>query len=168
MFEELVSRSPHPSLGAHAETYGRLIGKWRGTYCDPHPDGEETGPLEVCFAWVLDGRAVQDVWSAPAGVPEEVSPYRRRMHGTTLRVFDPSAEVWRVDWWNPPRGVHCRLVGRRTEEGIVQMGYWDDRPQRWRFLDIARNSFTWQAHCLEDDGRTWRLQTEFRLDRVLE
>ena len=28
--DALVARGPHPSLGAHADTYGRLIGSWAG------------------------------------------------------------------------------------------------------------------------------------------
>ena len=166
MFPHLVSERPHPSLGAHAETYGRFIGSWRGTYRDPHPEGEESGPLEVHFAWALQGRAVQDVWIAPAPPLELGRTYRRQMYGTTLRVFDPLTQVWRVDWWNPERGVHCALVGRRLGEQIVQTGYWDDRPQRWRFLDITEHAFRWQAHRLDDNGESWSLVTEFTLSRV--
>lgn len=162
MFDHLVCASPHPSLGAHADTYGRLIGSWHGTYRDVHPDGEETGPMDVHFAWALDGRAVQDVWIA---LPDAEGTRKRHMHGTTLRVFDPAAQVWRVDWWNPVRGAHCALVGRRLEDRIVQLGYWNDRPQRWQFLEITPESFLWQAHSLGDDGETWQLATEFRLTR---
>lgn len=166
MFSSLVAEEPHPSLGVHADTYGRLIGSWRGVYRDPCDGGEEVGPLEVHFAWILEGRAVQDVWMAPFPPAREISIARRQMFGTTIRVFDPQAEVWRVDWWNPCRGVHCSLVGRQVEADIVQTGYWDGHPQRWRFLDITRDSFTWQAHRLNKDGRSWELQTEFLLQRV--
>lgn len=165
MFPHLVASQPHPSLGPHADTYGRFIGSWRGTYFDPRPDGDERGPLEVHFAWALEGRAVQDVWIAPAPPLEPGRTYKRQMYGTTLRVFDPSAQVWRVDWVNPGRNVHCALVGRAVGDQIVQMGYWDDRPQRWRFLDITDRSFRWQAHRLDDDGECWSLVTEFTLTR---
>lgn len=165
MFPHLVAAQPHPSLGSHADTYGRLIGSWRGTYHDPHPDGDEQGPMEVHFAWALEGRAVQDVWIAPAPPLESDRTYRRQTYGTTLRVFDPVTEVWRVTWVNPGRNVHCALVGRRVGDQIVQMGYWDDRPQRWRFLDVTDRSFRWQAHRLDDDGESWRLVTEFHLTR---
>ena len=165
MFAHLVCQAPHPSLGTHTETYGRLIGSWRGTYRDPHPEGEEAGPMEVHFAWTLEGRAVQDVWIAP--IPGEADvPRRRRMYGTTLRVFDPASGTWRVDWWNPVRGVHLALVGRRVGDQIVQTGYWDDRPQRWCFLDVTDRSFVWQAHSLDDGGETWTLITEFHLERL--
>ena len=165
MFPYLMSQHPHPSLGVHADTYGRLIGSWRGTYYDPRPDGDERGPLEVHFAWALEGRAVQDVWIAPAPPLDPGRAYKRQMYGTTIRVFDPVAQVWRVDWWNPSRSVHCALVGRRVGDQIVQTGYWDDRPQRWRFLDISARSFRWQAHRLSDDGESWHLVTEFTLSR---
>ena len=163
MFPHLVSSAPHPVLGAHADTYGRLIGSWAGTYHDRHPDGDEEGPMEVHFAWALEGRAVQDVWIPR---PDAGTSRRRHMYGSTLRVFDPDAQLWRVGWWNPVRNAHCALVGRRIGDDIVQTGYWNDRPQRWRFLEIASDAFLWQAHSLEDDGETWALATEFRLRRT--
>lgn len=166
MFTHLVADKPHPSLGSHAETYGRLIGSWRGTYRDVLDSGEEIGPLEVHFAWVLEGRAVQDIWIAPRAFAVGIANLRRQMHGTTIRVFDPESAVWRVDWWNPCRGVHNSLVGRRVNDGIVQTGYWDGCPQRWRFQDILPDSFTWQAHRLSDGAERWELQTEFLLERM--
>ncbi len=165
MFAHLVCEAPDASLGIHAETYGRLIGSWRGTYRDPHVEREETGPMEVHVAWTLQGRAVQDVWIAPLPAQPTVT-YRRRMYGTTLRVFDPATRTWRVDWWNPVRGSRLSLVGRRVGDQIVQTGYWDDRPQRWRFLDVTDRSFVWQAHQLDDDGEAWTLVTEFHLERM--
>lgn len=165
MFPHLVTEEPHPSLGGHADTYGRLIGSWRGTYRDPNESSEEIGPLEVRFSWALEGRAVQDVWIAPSAPHESTANLRRRTYGTTIRAFDPQAQVWREDWWDPCRGFHCALVGSRSGDDIVQTGSWDDHPQRWRSLDIRADSFTWQAHRLNADGEHWDLQTEFLLKR---
>lgn len=166
LFGLLVADAPHPSLGAHADTYARLIGSWRGDYRDLRGDGAETGPMEVHFAWALEGRAVQDVWLAPfpAGPGDEAR--QRRTYGTTLRVFDPQHGCWRTEWFNPARNVRCSLVGRRVGDDIVQTGYWDDRPQRWRFARMRADSFLWQAHTLDDDGEQWSLRTEFVLHRI--
>ncbi len=165
MFDHLAAAGPHTDLGEEADTYGRLIGSWRGRYRDPATP--EEGPMEVHFAWALDGRAVQDVWIAPSPFAEaEASGLKRRMYGSTLRVFDPAARIWRVRWFNPATGAQNGLVGRRVGDDIIQTGYWDDRPQRWRFLEITAERFLWQAHALEDDGETWRLYTEFVLNRI--
>ena len=129
----------------------------------------EKGPMEVHFAWALEGRAVQDTWLAPTleASPALRNRLKRNMYGTTIRVFDPVAKVWRAQWLNPVSGVHCTLIGRRVGDDIVQMGFWQDRPQRWRFCNITENAFFWQAHSLDDDGETWRLITEFRMQRVI-
>jgi hypothetical protein len=166
MFAHLVATGPHPSLGDDAGTYANFIGSWHGTFHDRRGDSIESGPLEVHFAWALEGRAVQDIWIAPGSRAEPGRIYERATYGTTLRVFDPVARVWRVEWFNPVNQVRNTLVGRRVGDRIVQMGCWNDRPQRWQFLDITTERFLWQAHGLDDDGVTWRLQTEFELLRT--
>jgi hypothetical protein len=164
----LVARSPHPDLGAQADTYGRLIGSWTGEYKDRSEDGSvATGRMEVHFAWVLDGRAVQDLWIAPpladrrAGRPAD----RRDTYGSTLRVFDPSIDAWRVLWLNPPTGVRNDLIGRRVGDDIVQTGWHRDAAIKWTFTRITPESFVWQGFELDPDGSTWRLLTEFNLQR---
>jgi hypothetical protein len=183
--EALHAAGPHPSLGRHADTYGRLIGSWAGTYHD-YPGGqrEETGPMEVHFGWVLQGRAVQDTWIAPpralrtdlvGGVPggKHLSQLQRQTYGTTVRIFDPKMEVWRSTWLNPVGGYHNELIGRRIGDDIVQIctsqgtaGAGADRPEKWVFSRITARSFLWQALVLEDDGVAWRTTTEFQLHRT--
>jgi hypothetical protein len=158
----LCAPGPHPDLGEQAATYGRFIGSWSGTYRDTSPEGtERTGEMEVHFAWVLRGRAVQDLWIArtPDGGDD------RRTYGTTIRVYDPAIDAWRVTWINPPHNIHQELIGRRVGDDVVQTGYFGDRPAKWIFTDVTPTSFTWHGYSLEADGVTWRLQTEFKLRR---
>lgn len=168
LIDSLISSGPHPSLGAEAETYGRLIGSWAGTFHDRSSGKLVTGPMEVHFAWVLQGRAVQDTWIAPsrqarsAGEPAD----GRNTYGSTLRVWDPAARVWRVTWTSPTGQIVQKLVGHRVGDDIVQWGFWNDRPQRWCFRRMTPDSFHWQAHGLGDDGAGWDLQTEFELKRT--
>lgn len=152
----LVAPGPHPSLGAHAETYGRLIGGWTGERRAHRPDGAISSvAVEIDFAWVLGGRAVQDVWIT-AG---------HELFGTTLRVFDAKRETWRVLWWNPASGSRSELEGRRQGDDVVQLGASDGRPIRWTFSRIRPRSFAWHGHALADDGVTWQLESEFELSR---
>lgn len=167
--DTLVVNGPHPSLGKHADTYGRLIGSWAGSFVDHLADETvETGPMEVHFAWVLDGRAVQDVWIAPALTARRAGPIggRRDTFGSTVRVFDPAIDAWRVVWLNPPKNIRTDLIGRRVGDDIVQAGWFGDAPIRWIFSRITRESFLWRATVLEADGTTWRLVTEFNLTRT--
>ena len=165
----LIATGPHPSLGSHADTYGWLTGSWTGEYADRSADDGtlEKGEMEVHFAWVLEGRAMQDVWIAP-----RISQRRagkgggsRDTYGSTLRLFDPAIEAWRVWWLNPVNGVRNDLIGRRVGDEIVQTGWHKNTPIKWIFTRISRESFIWQAYELEADGSTWRLVTEFDLKR---
>jgi len=164
----LEAPGPHPSLGAHAQTYGRLIGSWAGEIrAYPMEGGVKITSAEVHFAWTLDGRAVQDVWITPsrrdraAGVQGAPA-----MYGTTVRVFDAKRESWPVVWLDPESGRRIELEGRRQGDDIVQVGTADGWPIRWTLSAICERSFVWQGHILEIDGVTWRLQAEFRLERT--
>jgi hypothetical protein len=156
LLETLSAPGPHPSLGTEAETYGRLIGSWAGTLRDFDGDALKIErPVEIHFAWVLEGRAVQDVWISPG-----------RLYGSTLRVFEPARAAWHVTWLHPATGVRSELEGRRVGDDVVQLGLIDGRPARWTFSRIRPDSFLWQGHILETDGETWRLAAEFDLTRA--
>jgi hypothetical protein len=166
--ETLLAAGPHPSLGKHADTFGRLIGSWAGEYRDESP-GEpvETGPMEVHFGWVLQGRAVQDTWIAPPRALREGSTLlKRNVYGTTIRVFHPELEAWRAVWLNPMGGKRNDLIGRRVGDDIVQFCLDADRPEKWIFSRITARSFLWRAFLLGDDGVTWRVDTEFQFHRT--
>jgi hypothetical protein len=126
--------------------------------------------MEVHFAWVLQGYAVQDTWIAPsrqARHGDDPLPRESRdTYGSTLRVWDPAARLWRVTWTSPGRQFVQTLVGHRVGDDIVQWGFWNDRPQRWCFRRITPHSYGWEAHALGDDGVSWDLQTEFELKRT--
>src|SRR5262250_3346595 len=121
--EALSARGPHSSLGGHAETYGRFIGSWRGEVRNHMVRPQTTASLEIHFGWVLDGRAVQDVWITPArGERAGAADGPMNWYGTTLRVFDPKSESWRVVWTNAIGGRRIELEGWRQGEDIVQIG----------------------------------------------
>src|SRR5688572_6302211 len=113
--ETLAARGPHPSLGAHADTYGRLIGSWEGELHNHLVDGPPpVSSIEVRFAWVLDGRAVQDTWITPAHKDRGSIPAgTMNWYGTTLRVFDPTSESWRAAWTDPVSQRRIEIEGRR-------------------------------------------------------
>lgn len=74
------------------------------------------GQLEVHFASVIDGRAMQDTWIAPLRAKRDCEPDPvRQMFGFTLRVACPEPEVWQVKWFNPhgtvPQKSRCPSAG---------------------------------------------------------
>ena len=157
----ILADGPHPSLGAHADTYGRLIGSWTGDIHNHMVAPARTGAIEVHFSWALAGRAVQDVWITPAnGASCGLDWY-----GTTLRVFDPKSATWRAMWWDPVSQLRIDLEGQRIGDDIVQLGTRGGRPIRWSFSEIRPASFEWRAHILEPDGATWKLEVAMRFRR---
>ena len=110
----------------------------------------------INFAWVLEGRAIQDVWVLP-GV----------FHGTTLRIYDPGLDAWHILWSDPLRQYYSQQIGRGRGDDIVQLGTTGSgETVRWSFTEIADDSFRWLGEISTDGGETWRLQAEFRARRV--
>jgi hypothetical protein len=138
--------------------YGWLIGDWKMD-CTLHKDDGTThkGQGEIHFGWVLEGRAIQDVWILP-GV----------FYGTTLRVYDPALDAWHILWNDPLRQYYTRQIGRAAGRDIVQLGRNDAGDgMRWSFTDIIPNSFRWLGERSQDAGATWQLQAEFLARRAV-
>ncbi|NML34814.1 hypothetical protein [Paraburkholderia antibiotica] len=144
------------------DLYGWLIGSWDMDVVHYRTDLRACPRRgEIHFGWVLEGRAVQDVWIMP---PQAGSS--DAMYGTTLRVWDATAALWRVTYLNPRTGQRDELTGRWIGAQLVQIGrHADGTPIRWNFTDITSDSFCWSGVALEADGLTWRLEAEFHARR---
>lgn len=149
-----------------ADVYGWLVGSWELEVL--HYKGSNLSSRgikgEAHFGWVLEGRAIQDVWIMPRSCDRNPDSDRMtNMYGTTLRIWDPAIQAWRIRWINPVTGHEERQTGRRVSNEIVQIGArLDGTPTRWRFVDITPDSFHWLGEALETDGNTWKLEGEFR------
>jgi hypothetical protein len=123
---------------------------------------------EVHFSWTLEGRAVQDVWIMPRRSERRADEGRaNNMYGTTLRVWDPSMQAWRITWINPVTGHRAEQIGRWSGRDIVQIGTSSNGAlTRWRFTEITPNSFLWMGEALETDGKTWKREGQFRAKRM--
>jgi len=163
----LHSDKPAADRADKMRLYGWLIGRWTFAATVHRDDGTtHKGEGEIHFAWVLEGRAVQDVWILP-GV----------FYGTTLRVYDPGIDAWHILWSDPLRQVYSRQIGRAQGDDIVQHGKNDvGEAVRWSFTQITPDSFRWTGERSRDDGatdddktddgKTWHLQAEFLARRV--
>lgn len=152
----LLSTGPAPDRADKLALYGWLAGSWAMDAVIHRDDGTRfEGRGEIHAAFVLEGRAIQDVWILP-GV----------FYGTTLRIYDPALDAWHILWNDPLRQVSTSQIGRADDAGISQEGTSRDGVRlRWRFRDITANSFTWTGEKAAADG-AWRLQSEFRARRV--
>jgi hypothetical protein len=150
-----------------ADAYGWLVGSWE-LECLHYRGASVSIPGEAHFAWVLEGRAVQDVWIMPGRAARAAESDRSdNMYGTTLRVWDSSIQAWRIYWRNPVHNHFEDQIGRWSGEEVVQVGVRvDGTPTRWRFTEITHDSFHWLGEALQPDGRNWKLEGEFRAKRV--
>jgi len=158
-----------PEIPEAADAYGWLTGSWA---LDVYDHLAEGGPRqskgEVHFGWILEGRAVQDVWIAPPRA-DRVGDLSKttNLYGTTLRAWDPAIRAWRVTWINPVSGKSNNLIGRWSGKDVVQVGTGSDgTPIRWSFTEITADSFHWIGELLNPDGKTWKLAGEFRAKRL--
>jgi hypothetical protein len=169
--DALAARGRSPEIPESLDAYGWLVGSWDLDVVRYWAqDVSRLGlSAEAHFRWVLEGRAVQDLWIMPARrdrIGRALDP-RMNMYGTTLRAWDPAIEAWRITWSNPAGGHFEQQIGRRSGRDVVQVGVRPDgTPTRWSFTEIARDSFRWLGESLAPDGRTWTLEGEFKARRA--
>ncbi|TIX40648.1 MAG: hypothetical protein E5V36_17300 [Mesorhizobium sp.] len=152
----LHSDGPVPALAEKLNLYGRFVGAWTFDATRHLEDGQVlTGRGEVHFGWVLEGRAIQDVWIRPK------RPAPSTMYGTTLRIFDPGIDGWHIIWNDPLNRDHSRQIGRAEGKDIVQLGN-DSRglKTRWRFTEITANSFHWIGEERSSESDPWQITYE--------
>src|SRR5689334_8001294 len=93
----LISAARSPEIPEEHDLYGWLVGSWDMDVVHYWTDLRDRGFRgEVHFGWVLEGRAVQDVWIIPAA-PLRAGNLDRALntYGTTLRVWDAASQTWR-------------------------------------------------------------------------
>ncbi len=163
----LLASGPHPELADKLQLFGQFIGDWEFDWTDYQPDGTpgQTGKGEIHFAWVLQGRVIQDVW---------IFRLHKEGHqgllvdewGTTIRFYDPGIEAWRISWHGPVNHVVRTLTARPVGNEIwVEGSNPKGQPLRWMFSQITSQSFHWSNFVSEDGGQTWHIQQELEAHR---
>ena len=87
-------------------------------------------------------------------------------YGTTLRVYDPGIDAWRIFWSDPATNFFWQQIGRARGRDIVQDGP-DPRggQMRWTFTDIEPDSFHWTAEQSTHSDH-WRKVVDISARRV--
>jgi hypothetical protein len=165
----LAASGRSPTIPESMDVYGWLVGSWELEVRRYWGNDVTARGLkgEVHFGWVLEGRAIQDVWIMPRRSDRTGSEETtQNMYGTTLRMWDPAIQAWRITWKNPAGGHSEEQIGRRIGSDIVQLGARPNgTPTRWTFTEITPDSFRWLGEALEPDGKTWKVEGEFRARR---
>ena len=166
----LGADGPAADRAGKMDLYGRFIGSWELDVTQIADDGaKRRRPGEWHFGWALEGRAIQDVWIVPprgelrhGDAAAQVNSY-----GSTLRVYDPDIDAWRIQWTDPVTRNFLGMIGRAQGEDIVQLGTRADGTLlRWSFSEITPDSFLWRGEVSADQGATWRLNVEFTAKRM--
>jgi hypothetical protein len=167
----LHAEGPDPERESQLRLYGWLVGDWEIDVITMPEDGaRHTGQGEIHAGWVLQGRAIQDVWMIPRlrdrkpGTPQ--LPGAGNWYGTTLRIYDPNLDAWRILWSDPVTGFFTQQTARARGRDIVQEGP-DPRggSMRWTFSELQPDSFHWTGERAPDD-KTWRLEVDIHARRV--
>ena len=89
----LHAEKPAADRAEKLQLYGRFVGDWETRIIAHAPDGaRHEGSGEIHFGWILEGRAIQDVWMIPR---------------LAARLFP-----WPATGWNDHQGLrpHCRCL----------------------------------------------------------
>ena len=80
-------------------------------------------------------------------------------YGTTLRVYDPDIDAWRIQWTDPVTRNFLQMIGRAEGRDIVQLGTRPDgQLARWSFRDITRRLVPLARRSSRPTtARTWRV-----------
>jgi hypothetical protein len=161
----LQASSPLPGLADKLRLFGQFVGDWEYEEWAVNPDGSKQTPnqCEWHWGWILNGRAVQDVWIVhPNGKPD-AAPVE---HGTTILVYDPKIDAWHCAWVGPVKNNFVTFIARRVGKEIVLETPNDQRRMgQWIFSDITSNSFHWRGQGSSDGGKRWHIFQEMNVRR---
>jgi hypothetical protein len=159
----LPAAGPAPGRAEKLNLYGQFVGDWQMEVFTYPPDGSRhQGRGEIHFDWILEGRAIQDVWMIPRRAERRADapllPLAGNWYGTTIRAYDLALDAWRIFWIDPATNSYRQQIGRLQGADIVQQGTTDTGAlSRWTFTEITPQSFHWKAEASLDQGATWRL-----------
>lgn len=158
----LHAGGPAPDRAEALSLYGQFVGDWRAEIVAYTPDGvRREGYGEIHFGWILQGRAIQDVWIIDRRPGAPAMPVTGNWYGTTIRVYDPTLRAWRIYWIDPATNAYRYQVGRKEGADIVQEGTTEPGAlSRWSFTQITPRSFHWKGEVSLDKGASWHLVVE--------
>lgn len=154
----LAANGPDPNLEEKLMLFKQFIGDWEIEEHYTEADGTVVNMKgEVHFRWILDGKAIQDVWM---GCPE--GSQKIVIFGTTIRFYDPKIDAWYSTWISPIKNIVQTFVAQKFNEGKTAEGY----PLKWIFSQITPNSFRWHSEETQDKGKTWKITEEMQIRKI--
>jgi len=152
----LLGAAPAPTTGGQHD-FDFEFGSWHAHLA------RLLHPLSGSHTWATyDGTSVvRKVWNGKANLGEfDVRGQAGRIHGLSLRLYNPQTHAWSVYWANANNGeITSPLVGGFSHgQGL----FWDrdtfnGRPilARFIFKDLTPHSFRLVQSFSPDNGKTW-------------
>ena len=162
--DALPSADRAPEISEEDDIFGFLIGSWEiDAVLYAAGGGQQKSKGEVHATWVLEGRAIQDLFSFPRRVDRASGvPAHGDRYATTIRTFDRVLRAWRVDFINPADSeTSAQLFARREGGDILMEGKLrNGMPIRWGYQRVTPTSFHYTAERLRSEGESWELYLE--------
>lgn len=157
LLEALHASGPYAPQAEQMAAFGRFIGDWDLVVEYQQDDGSWQATVgEWHFGWILQGRAIQDVWTVYRPGSRRGDATQILGYGTTVRVFDARSNSWHVNWMGVLNHNYTLFEARVTDGEIVMDATGGDgQPFQWIFYDIGPDSFRWRAQSSADDRKTW-------------
>ena len=118
------------------------------------PDGKEVvAPAKWVGEYILDGWAIQDTWT-------QRQPSGFVFHGTNIRSFNPTTQVW-DNRWLPIGSLAWSYYSSEMhgERMVMQGGEGEDATgsfvNRITFHSVSERGFEWFQDRSYDGGKTW-------------
>jgi hypothetical protein len=153
----LLAGSPPAGGADHQHDFDFEFGSWRAHL------SRLLHPLSGSHAWVqYDGTSVvRKVWNGKANLGEfDVTGPAGRIHGLSLRLYNPQTHKWNVYWSNAKDGeITTPSVGNFSNgRGLfVDKETFNGRPilSRFVFSKMKARSFQITQSFSPDNGKTW-------------
>ena len=162
------STGPHPDYREKLMLFGQFEGIWDMDMKFLDDDGNVIfhEPGEWAFAWVLDGRVMQDVLTFPDLKDTTATEPGKRNIGTSMRHYNPKTDEWRVVWIGASSNNLCFLQASVDgDDLLLERNDQDASLLRWRFSEITKDTFHWTGHYSKDNGETWILEQDMHAKR---
>ena len=147
MIEVLQASAPVGEMAEKLRLFGQFVGSWDAQVVNYKPNGNsQTVEAEWHFGWVLEGRAIQDVWIAPKRSLRVAEENATGDYGATIRFYDAIIGAWRSTWIGPVKGKIIPFIARQINDEIVLEGKLDTETEvKWIFSEITKKSFRWRS-----------------------
>jgi len=130
--------------------FAPFVGDWSFEYTDGAGGGRKVEG-EWFFRRVLEGKGIQDIFICPSRSSRAENPQPDGEYGISLRIFNEAERCYDMLYTCVK---YSRNLKFKLENGVLTGTLINDPSEKWRFIEISENRFTWQNTSITADGKT--------------